>query len=81
MEVLKKGDINKGGWEVVEVRMKPEYKLKKRIKVNDDFHELHGKEGWMYLHLGFKWFELDDIPNKQLKLKEQDYQIIEWKLK
>jgi hypothetical protein len=79
MEVLKKGDINKAGWEVVEVYMRPEYKIRKRIKINDDFignEEYSGKKGWLYFHLGYSWVELDDYPDKQLKIRESEIEYL-----
>jgi hypothetical protein len=70
----KKGDITKTGYEVVEVNMRPEYKVRKRVKVNNEVWDpvYIGKEGWIYLHLGYSWVELDDYPDKQFKFREKE---------
>ena len=70
--LYKKGDVTKNGYEVVEVHMRPEYKLRKRIKVNKNSWnpDYTGKRGWFYMHLGYYWVELDDYPNKQFKFRE-----------
>lgn len=80
MEVLKIGDTTVDGWEVVDVKLKPQYKLKKRIRVIDDFPELGGKEGWLYTHSIFKWLELDGLPDKKIKLRHDEciYDIINY---
>ena len=36
MSNYKKGDITQDGWEVLDVVMKPIYKMKKRVTINDD---------------------------------------------
>lgn len=74
----KEGDITKTGWEIVQVRMKPEYKMRKRVTINEDVcdKEYIGKKGWWYFEGGFNWVELDDHPKKQLRFREieMDYE-------
>jgi hypothetical protein len=75
--MYKEGDITETGWEIVEVTMKPLYKMRKRVIVNQECwkEEYIGKQGWWYFDSGFNWVELDEYPKKQIKFRdvELDY--------
>lgn len=61
-----------GDYEIMEISYKPIYKMRKRITINNNVwnKEYSGKKGWMYVHDGHHWIELDDYPNKQLKFRD-----------
>lgn len=72
MNNYKKGDITKNGWEVVDVILTPQYKMRKRITINNQTSKYNGEKGWWYIYNKFNWVELDDYPNKQLRFKESE---------
>lgn len=69
----KRGDITTNGFEVVELRLKPIYKMRKRIKIKKNiFNKKYaGKKGWIYSDSEYgTWYELDDFPKKQLRFRD-----------
>jgi hypothetical protein len=61
-----------GDYEIMEISYKPVYKMRKRITIKNNVwnKEYREKKGWMYIHDGYHWIELDDYPNKQLKFRD-----------
>lgn len=77
MKIYKEGEVNQAGWEIVEVTMKPEYKIRKKIIITDNNSEHFNEKGWFYFHLGHKWFELEGLPGKTFRFKEEEYDFLD----
>jgi hypothetical protein len=77
MSELKVGDITPNGFEIVSVTMKPIYKMKKKIKMNNTFStdEFKGKEGWMYLNGPFTYIILDG-ESREYKFPSNHYDFV-----
>jgi hypothetical protein len=82
MENYKVGDITPNGFQIVSVNYKPQYKMRKRIKITCDYIwcrneqlDYKGVMGYYYFDSGFKWIETDD--GKQLKLKEDEFEFVD----
>jgi len=69
----KSGDTTANGFEVIELRLKPIYKMRKRVTIKKNVFQKKyaGKKGWIYTdgELG-TWYELDDFPGKQLRFMD-----------
>jgi hypothetical protein len=82
MEDYKVGDITPNGFEVVSVRYKPEYKMRKRVRIICDYIwcrneklDYKGVMGYYYFDSGYNWVETDD--GKQLLLKEYEFEFVD----
>jgi hypothetical protein len=72
----KVGDITGNGFEVVDVYHKPMYKMRKRVTINEEVwdEKYVGESGWLCIEAGFKWVELDNFPNEQIKFRDVEYE-------
>jgi len=70
----KTGDITPNGFEVIELRLKPVYKMRKRITIKKNvFNKKYaGKKGWVYTdsEFGITWYELDKFPGQMLRFRD-----------
>jgi hypothetical protein len=76
MKDYKEGDITPNGWEVVSVNYRPQYKMKKRIKIITDYDNLKDVLAYYYFDSGsgFKWIETDG--GRQLRLREEEFEFV-----
>ncbi len=75
MKIYKKGDIMENGFEVMEVAIRYEYKIRKKIVITTDFNNLKDKEAYFYMEGRFNWIELKD--GKTIRLREKEYKFVD----
>lgn len=75
MQEYKIGDINENGYEVVDVYHRVVYKLRKRIRILTDWHNMSGILAWYYFEGPHSWIETDD--GKQFKLRSTEFEFVD----
>ncbi len=78
---LKEGDITESGWEILSVYRKPEYKMRKRIKMVEDIDNIakKGEMGYLYSENRFFWIEIDGADGIIWRPREGEFKYVKTK--